>query len=137
MESGCHGDSPRELVVPPGLTLLSENIFRATDRLLVPVIPSPLSIRTLIQIKRHFADEERDLKMLTPFLSQVDLRKKVHREAAEQMLKLPGTLKTMVPVMAEIERMGSAGIPASRLHGRSRQVFGSLWDEISRLSQGL
>ena len=32
---------------PPGLTLLSENLFRAADMLVVPVVPSALGFRTL------------------------------------------------------------------------------------------
>ena len=35
---------------PPNITLLSENVFRASDAILVPVIPTVLSRRTLEQL---------------------------------------------------------------------------------------
>ena len=117
---------------PPGLTLLSENIFRAADRLLVPVVPAPLSLRTLSQIQRHFAAEERDEAMIVPIASMVDLRKKVHKEMVAELEKMPNSLRTVVPVMAEVERMGLAGVPsAARLGSRSRDVFQTLWQELN------
>ena len=36
---------------PPGLSLLSENVFAAVDVLLVPLIPTPLSLRTYEQLE--------------------------------------------------------------------------------------
>src|SRR5262249_15637341 len=35
---------------PPGISLLSENVLRAADLLLVPIIPTTLSVRTLDQL---------------------------------------------------------------------------------------
>ena len=34
----------------PSIALVSENVFRAADALLVPVIPTTLSVRTLTQL---------------------------------------------------------------------------------------
>lgn len=41
---------------PPGITVSSESVFGASDALLVPTIPTPLSARTLEQLTR-FLDE--------------------------------------------------------------------------------
>ena len=35
---------------PPGMTLLTENVLRAADALVVPVVPAPLSLRMLDQL---------------------------------------------------------------------------------------
>lgn len=117
---------------PPGLTLLSENIFRAADCLLVPVIPAPLSLRTLSQIRQHFVAEERDESMIVPIVSMADLRKRVHKESVAELQKVQGTLQTVIPLMAEIERMGLVGTPsASRSGSRSWEVFQAIWGELS------
>jgi cellulose biosynthesis protein BcsQ len=64
----------------PGMSLVSENIMRAADGLVVPVLPAPLSARMLEQLVA-FVDKEGwdDLKLL-PFFSMVDRRRTLHRE---------------------------------------------------------
>lgn len=109
---------------PPGLTLLSENLFRAADHLLLPVVPSPLSFRTLMQLGKHFADEGRNPEMIRQYISM-----------AEELFKLPGTLKTVVPLLAEIERMSTTGVPsASVVSSKSKEVFKQLFRELQALN---
>ena len=43
---------------PPSLSLLSENVFEAAHLLLAPVVPSPLSMRTLTQLRSFLDDWE-------------------------------------------------------------------------------
>jgi chromosome partitioning protein len=52
---------------PPNITLLSENIFRASDTILVPVVPTVLSRRTLEQLAGFFRDEDLPCEMIRPF----------------------------------------------------------------------
>lgn len=54
---------------PPNITLLSENIFRASDAILVPVIPTVLSQRTLEQLTAFFQDEDLPRGLLRPFFN--------------------------------------------------------------------
>src|SRR6202161_4626205 len=35
---------------PPGISLLSENVLRGADAVVVPLVPTPLSVRMLIQL---------------------------------------------------------------------------------------
>jgi len=42
---------------PPGLTLVSDNIFRAADALLVPLIPTWLSARSYHQLVEYLKEE--------------------------------------------------------------------------------
>ena len=44
---------------PPGLSTLSENVFVAADLVLVPTIPTVLSLRTLARIVEHVGREQR------------------------------------------------------------------------------
>jgi len=36
---------------PPGISLLSENVLRAADAVVVPLLPTPLSVRMLEQLR--------------------------------------------------------------------------------------
>src|SRR5262249_16173992 len=36
---------------PPGISLLSENVLRAADAVIVPLLPTPLSVRMLAQLQ--------------------------------------------------------------------------------------
>ena len=97
---------------PPNITLLSENIFRASDAIIVPVIPTVLSQRTLEQLSGFFRDEELPGDILRPFFSMVQKRNKMHREImAELPAVYPGFLKTVIPFSADIEKMGLRRMP--------------------------
>ena len=43
---------------PPGVSLVSENVLRAADVLLVPLIPATLSLRTYAQLTRFVAEKK-------------------------------------------------------------------------------
>ena len=65
---------------PPGFSALSENIFNAADIVLMPVIPTTLSIRTYNMVKDFFKEKDLDIGKLTCFFTMVDLRKNMHKE---------------------------------------------------------
>ena len=70
---------------PPSISLVSENVFRAADALLVPLIPTTLSLRTLAQLDAFLADHPaRKKQPVLAFFSMVDQRKKLHRELIDQ-----------------------------------------------------
>src|SRR5262249_52759023 len=52
---------------PPGITLLAESIFEAAAALVVPLIPSTLSMRTLEQLERFLDDVDRRPDVLAFF----------------------------------------------------------------------
>ena len=54
----------------PSISLVSENIFYAADALLIPLIPSTLSVRTYQQLLRYFKKERSHHLKLLPFFSQ-------------------------------------------------------------------
>ena len=92
---------------PPNITLLSENVFRASDAILVPVIPTVLSQRTLEQLVGFFQDKGLPSDILRPFFSMVQRRNRMHRIIMEDLPSVhPGFLKTAIPFSADVERMG-------------------------------
>ncbi len=63
---------------PPGLTDTSDQILRAADLVVVPVIPSALSRRSLDVIKEHVARKKGPKVTLAPVFSMVDRRRALH-----------------------------------------------------------
>jgi chromosome partitioning protein len=120
---------------PPSISLVSENVFRAADALLVPLIPTTLSLRTLSQLDA-FLDEypARKRQRVLAFFSMVDQRKNLHRELMEKVrAERPEILAAQIPASSDIERMGvhRAPLPAYAPRCRSTTAYRALWDEVT------
>ena len=118
---------------PPGITLLSENIFRAVDRLLVPLIPSPLSIRAFEEVSVFFKRHDLDRSILLPFFSMADPRKRIHRETMELLSAREKSIcRSFIPFLSSIERMSATRRPVVHLNPRSpaASAYRALWDEV-------
>lgn len=120
---------------PPSLSVLAEALFSLADALLVPTIPTPLSLRALVQLSEHLKDKgPQDLKVL-PFLSMVDRRKLLHREPQWVLKNAPfPLLKTQIPYSSLVESMGLRQQPVVTYgHASySGQAFEALWKEVKR-----
>ena len=120
---------------PPGISLLTENVLRAADAIVVPLIPTPLSVRMLAQLKDFIAANSWGDVVLLPFFSMVDRRKLLHHEViASTRQQFPDVLATEVPYWSEIERMSvrRAPLPAYAPHSAAGQIYTALWQEIER-----
>lgn len=126
----------------PGISLMSENVLYAADAIIVPLLPTPLSIRMLVQLQDFLASKGWTDLMLLPFFSMVDRRKSLHHDIiAETREQFPGLLAAEVPYSSEIERMSlrRAPIPAFAPRCAAAQVYSALWAEVTRalaLSRG-
>ena len=125
---------------PPGISLLSENALRAADAVVVPLLPTPLSVRMLVQLRDFVAASGWSDLALIPFFSMVDRRKSLHHEViAGTRAQFPELLATEVPYWSEIERMSlrRAPIPSYSPRGAAGQVYSALWTEIeTRMDRG-
>jgi cellulose biosynthesis protein BcsQ len=120
---------------PPSVSLVSEAVFRAAGALLVPVIPTTLSIRTLGQLDAVLAERDRSAPVL-PFLSMLDRRRRLHQELSEQLrIDRPDLLETVIPLSANIERMGQHRAPVAVTAPRSAaaKAYRDLWREARPL----
>lgn len=118
---------------PPSISLASESVFGAADALLVPVIPTTLSSRTLSQLDRFLRDQ-RDPPAVLPFFSMVDRRKRMHRDLADSLAgQFPAFLDTVIPNAAAIERMGPERAPIRAFAPKTpaAQAFRELWAEVA------
>ncbi len=124
----------------PSISLTSESIFAAADALLVPTIPTPLSLRTLVQLDRHLSQEGPDNVQVLPFLSMVDQRRKLHRATREQFeenttsfRRISPLLDAEIPYSSLVEQMGLQRTPLHVFAYRSKpaQAYMRLWREIN------
>jgi chromosome partitioning protein len=118
----------------PGISLLSENVLRAADAIIVPLVPTPLSVRMLGQLQNFIAGEGWVDLILLPFFSMVDRRKSLHHDVmASTREQFPGMLATEVPYWSEIERMSlrRAPIPAIAPNSAAARIYAQLWAEVT------
>jgi chromosome partitioning protein len=100
---------------PPGLGEISDQIFRAADLLVVPVMPAPLAMRTLAQVEDHLAEARgKKSPAILPVLSMVDRRKALHREVADCHPDWPA-----IPHASVIEQMGIRQAPLAEFAAKS------------------
>ncbi|HMH27885.1 MAG TPA: ParA family protein [Steroidobacteraceae bacterium] len=123
----------------PGISLLSENVLHAADAIIVPLLPTPLSVRMLVQLQDFIAGKGWTDLMVLPFFSMVDRRKSLHHEIiAKTREQFPTILATEVPYSSEIERMSlrRAPIPAFAPRSAAAQIYSALWAELMSVWPG-
>ena len=126
---------------PPSISLVSESVFDAADALLVPLIPSTLTLRTFEQLAT-FVDAEVDRRpQIVAFFSMVDRRKRLHRDVVETLPDGRGdVVRAAIPAATEVELMGVARAPVviSAPRSRGARAYVALWDEVRvRLDLGI
>lgn len=118
---------------PPGISLTSEAVFRTADALVVPTIPTTLSVRTLSQLAEFLATADSPPAIL-PFISMLDRRKSLHRELLERLAsREPRFLKSPIPNASTVERMGVERAPVGEFAPRAAasKAFAALWGEVA------
>jgi chromosome partitioning protein len=119
---------------PPSISLLSENVLHAADLLLVPLIPTTLSVRTLDQITDFIAGFDGRRPGVLAFFSMIDRRKRLHREIAAGLpASRDDVAAAAIPSLSAIERMSVHRAPVAATAPRSRATacYRALWDEAS------
>jgi chromosome partitioning protein len=118
---------------PPNISLLSENVFKTADKIVVPVIPTTLSVRTFEQLNDFFKENDYQRKKLMPFFSMVQKSKKLHNETMIALRKnYKSLLKNYIPFSSEIEKMGIHRAPVLTYAGKdfAANAYGKIWNEI-------
>jgi chromosome partitioning protein len=91
---------------PPSISLLSESVLHAADILLVRLIATTLSVRTLGQLSEFISGFDRRRPRVLAFCSMIDRRKRLHREIAERLPEERSDVaRTVIPALSLIERM--------------------------------
>lgn len=114
---------------PPGLGALAEQVFRAVDVVVAPMLPSPLSVRATEQLAAHLSRHFEGAPVLLPVFSMVDRRRALHRsltDASPDQIAIPyaSAVEAMAVHRSPIGAR-SPGAPAAR-------AFNMLWAEVER-----
>jgi cellulose biosynthesis protein BcsQ len=115
---------------PPGLTDTSDQILRAADLVVVPVIPSALSQRSLDVIKDYVNRKKGPQVTLAPVFSMVDRRRAVHRAELEKHKAWP-----TIPMASAYEKMGEERKAIGELMPRSSppvEAVAQLWRRVEK-----
>lgn len=118
---------------PPGLTDTSDQILRAADLVVVPVIPSPLARRAYDTVRAHVTAKKGPNVPLLPVFSMVDRRRALHRAALEEHPDWP-----VIPMASTIEAMTERRAPVAAYAPRSAgaQAIAALWRTVEKTLAG-
>jgi len=129
---GLSADYDRIIIdCPPGLTDTSDQILRASDVVVVPVIPSALSQRSLDVIKDYVGRKKGPKVTLAPVFSMVDRRRALHQAALERNPGWP-----VIPMSSSYEKVSEERRPIGEMLPRSSppvQAIADLWRRIEKV----
>jgi cellulose biosynthesis protein BcsQ len=117
---------------PAGFSLLTEGLFAAVDAVLVPTIPSVLSLRMVARLVK-WADRSDSPADLSAFFNMVDRRKALHRRASEWPATHPQIfLASQVPYASVVEQMAVRRMPLPVFAARdaATSAFEGIWNEL-------
>jgi cellulose biosynthesis protein BcsQ len=117
---------------PPSISLLSESVLHAADLLLVPLIPTTLSVRTLDQLTDFVAGFNGHQPQILAFFSMLDRRKKLHAEIVRDLPAQRDDVATAaIPSLSLIEQMSVHRAPVTAFAPRTAAArqYRELWHE--------
>jgi len=117
---------------PPNITLLSENIFAAADILLIPFIPTTLSLLSFQKLLNFFKESGIDRKKLYVFFSMVEKRKKMHLDMMDRFSGRKRVLRQSIPFLADVEKMGIFRKPVLEIvpNSPASKSYRIMWREV-------
>lgn len=118
---------------PPGISLVAENVFQASSLIVVPLVPTTLSVLTYEKLQKFLKKHDIDKQKLYTFFSMVEKRKNLHQEVIDKFNEEEKhVLHAQIPYRSEIERMGldRAPVAASHPSSESSKAYEELWEEI-------
>jgi chromosome partitioning protein len=117
---------------PPSISLLSESVLHAADLLLVPLIPTTLSVRTLDQLTEFVGGFNGQRPDILAFFSMIDRRKRLHTQiAADLPAQRSDFAGAVIPALSVIEQMSVHRAPVTAFAPRSQAArqYRDLWHE--------
>lgn len=116
---------------PPVISVLAENVFVASDLVLMPVIPTTLAVRAYEQV-REYVQEKGFPQRLACFFSMADLRKGMHSQLVRKLYEDKLFFEHFIPALSDIEKMGihQAPLEAFAPKAYAATCYRALWEEI-------
>lgn len=121
---------------PPGISLISENVFNAADIIIVPLIPTTLSELTYEKLIKFFKKNDINSNKIYTFFSMVESRKTLHQDTMGKIIQEgENILSTHIPYRSDVEKMGihREPVPVTYPNSDSAQAYRELWHEIKNI----
>ncbi|HLK00756.1 MAG TPA: ParA family protein, partial [Streptosporangiaceae bacterium] len=118
---------------PPSISLVSENVMHAADVLVVPLIPTTLSVRTLDQLTEFVAGFDGHRPRVLAFFSMADRRKRLHQETIKTLTaERPDVSAAVIPSLSIVERMSVERAPVTSFAPASQaaRAYRTLWSDL-------
>lgn len=122
---------------PPGLTVSNESLLHSANLVLVPTVPTVLSVRMLEELKDYIKEHVEPAPKLRAFFTLMDSRKNMHKELYEELCIKRKTIIFPVPVpyssTAEKMALFKAPLHVYAASSPSALAYAELWDSISHM----
>ncbi len=122
---------------PPGLTVANESLLYAASLVLIPTIPTVLSVRMLEELRDYIKENISEPPKLRAFFTMMDGRKNMHKEIFEQLCVKRKTVifPVAVPYSSVTEKMGLRQAPLNTYAATSRPAvaYQEIWDSLKRM----
>ena len=114
---------------PPVLNEISAQVMRASDIIIVPLPPSPLSTRAFDMVVQEVRSVGKNHPPILPVLSMLDMRRNLHREARAASPGWP-----VIPMASVMEQSAVRRQPVGAFAPRSptARALAQLWTAIER-----
>lgn len=115
---------------PPGLGSTADQVARAADLILAPIIPSTLARRSFHALREFLDRHHKGGPPVYPVFNMVDRRRKEHRETTDADPGCPA-----IPMAATVEQMGIRQLPLGAYAPRSptARAVEKLWHTLEKL----
>lgn len=120
------GDYDRVILdCPPGLTETADQVARAANLIVIPVVPSPLAERAYDEVERHLGGKTPTM----PVHAMVDRRRRMHADALARHPDWP-----VIPMASAVETSTAARRATGDAAPRSpaAAAFLDIWQRIER-----
>jgi cellulose biosynthesis protein BcsQ len=117
---------------PPGSFTMHNNVFCATDLLLIPNIPAPLSMYCNDMLLAAMQKMQASKATIFSFFNMVQIQKKMHKTYLAEEASLINQLENYIPFYIEIETISQnkTSIFHQLKDAKSIVYYENLWDEI-------
>ena len=117
---------------PPNITLVSENIFHASDLILEPCIPTTLSMLTHQKLLNYLKKKKFKGVNIYSFFSMTEKIKKLHQEIISKNIGRNNFLLTQIPYSSIVEKMGIYREPLCVYSTKKTAAlsYENLWNDV-------
>ena len=119
----------------PTINIIAENIFNASDFLLVPVTPTTLAVRTHRQFVKFARNRGFNPDSILTFISMVNPFKRADEEIMKGIYhEFEGVMGSLIPYLSLVEKMGAERqpLPAFAPISAAAYRYHNLWNEVER-----